>query len=606
MSATQQRFQNILQEITVFIQSNEAHQALKVIQTLPSTLRQHPNVKHLEGLALKVQGKLKDSIEVFETLLKEYPNQAEFQNNAANVYKDIGDQRRAIKHYQKALALRPDYFDAYRNVLILYLEQLDYQQAKQTIEQYRAYFGEHPVTQKFIADLALSDKEFQKAADLYQAILNTNPQYTEAKLGFSAALRLVGKTKQAISLLKDILSNEPTASGYYQLGLCLFEQKAYVEAEQAFEQAIALKPLYASAHSQLNEMLWQLNELSKFGLSYQNTLASKPDANVLREDFVKMLMSAEMYSVASEQIDIGLRINPAQDGLLAAKSLLLADSEEYDKAFVLAKQVWESRQAFHDGIELIKLALKQKNYEFASLILKRLRHDYPENQLVLAYQATCLKLTDMDAYTELVILEHSVKAYDLPTPEGYDSLDSFLLELKELLTSMHTTNTRPLQQTLRLGTQTPGRLLARGLPLLDKLKAAYESIVSQYISELPENKQHPFLSRKSDQFKITGSWSVKLEDKGFHVNHVHPEGWISSACYIAIPTNLSETQGCIRFGQSPLNLGEQDSPDVTIVPKAGQLVLFPSYLWHGTLPYESEEMRLTAPFDVIPIQAGDS
>jgi hypothetical protein len=30
------------------------------------------------------------------------------------------------------------------------------------------------------------------------------------------------------------------------------------------------------------------------------------------------------------------------------------------------------------------------------------------------------------------------------------------------------------------------------------------------------------------------------------------------------------------------------------------LVLFPSYLWHGTVPFSAGEMRLTAAFDVLP------
>ncbi|HEX7465481.1 MAG TPA: putative 2OG-Fe(II) oxygenase, partial [Usitatibacter sp.] len=35
-------------------------------------------------------------------------------------------------------------------------------------------------------------------------------------------------------------------------------------------------------------------------------------------------------------------------------------------------------------------------------------------------------------------------------------------------------------------------------------------------------------------FAISGAWSVRLRSGGFHTAHVHPEGWISSACYIAL------------------------------------------------------------------------
>ncbi|HUL47329.1 MAG TPA: putative 2OG-Fe(II) oxygenase [Steroidobacteraceae bacterium] len=33
-------------------------------------------------------------------------------------------------------------------------------------------------------------------------------------------------------------------------------------------------------------------------------------------------------------------------------------------------------------------------------------------------------------------------------------------------------------------------------------------------------------------------------------------------------------------------------------------VLFPSYFWHGTVPFASEQPRLTVAFDVVPAQVG--
>ncbi|MDT0582902.1 2OG-Fe(II) oxygenase family protein [Brumicola blandensis] len=601
MSGSQQQFQRILQQITSKIQSNEAEKAISIIEALPTAIKQHPNVQHLQALAFKVLGQLPASLLLFKQLLSQYPNQAEFQNNAGNVYKDLGNTKLALEHYLKALNLKSDYLDAFKNAMLVHIEEADYESARQMLNAYSMVFSKHPVTQKFEADVLLGQKQYESAANLYELIVQQNPSYTVAKLGLAAALRLSERLSEAKMLLLDVLNEQASANAHYQFGLCLFEDGNYEKAEHAFEQAILLKPSYRAAHNQLNEMLWQLNSMTKFGSSYQRVLQTEPDLSQLREDYVDMLINAEHYDLAVEQIEIGLNSTPSQSGLLAAKSMLLANQQNYEEAYELAKQVWTERQSFRDGIEFIKLAIKMEDYQAASKIIDKLKAEYPENQLVQAYHATCLKLTDPNAYQEFIMLSHSIKAFELPVPEGYDCLEMFLSDLKALLSSMHTTNTRPLQQTLRKGTQTPGRLLERGEPLLNKLKWAYESTVSKYISALPDDDQHPFLRRKSKHFKITGSWSVKLDNLGFHVNHVHPDGWISSACYIAVPDNLSESEGCIRFGQSPLELGDKDTPDLSITPQAGQLVLFPSFMWHGTLPYHSEQMRLTAPFDVVPI-----
>jgi hypothetical protein len=37
-----------------------------------------------------------------------------------------------------------------------------------------------------------------------------------------------------------------------------------------------------------------------------------------------------------------------------------------------------------------------------------------------------------------------------------------------------------------------------------------------------------------------------------------------------------------------------------VQPRPGRLVLFPSYLWHGTTPLECAEPRLTIAFDAVP------
>jgi hypothetical protein len=41
-------------------------------------------------------------------------------------------------------------------------------------------------------------------------------------------------------------------------------------------------------------------------------------------------------------------------------------------------------------------------------------------------------------------------------------------------------------------------------------------------------------------------------------------------------------------------------PEHFVEPRAGMLVLFPSYFWHGTVPFHEGGGRLTAAIDVIP------
>ena len=98
--------------------------------------------------------------------------------------------------------------------------------------------------------------------------------------------------------------------------------------------------------------------------------------------------------------------------------------------------------------------------------------------------------------------------------------------------------------------------------------------------------------------RFAGSWSVWLTSGGYHTNHVHPDGWISSALYIVLPSDLGEAEaGFLALGQPQEQLKLDLPPTRTIAPKPGRLALFPSWMWHGTRAFGDGE-RMTVAFDV--------
>ena len=45
-------------------------------------------------------------------------------------------------------------------------------------------------------------------------------------------------------------------------------------------------------------------------------------------------------------------------------------------------------------------------------------------------------------------------------------------------------------------------------------------------------------------------------------------------------------------------------PEHVVKPEPGRLVLFPSYMWHGTVPFDGDAPRLTVAFDLVPARKG--
>ncbi|WP_310468749.1 putative 2OG-Fe(II) oxygenase [Sphingomonas sp.] len=157
---------------------------------------------------------------------------------------------------------------------------------------------------------------------------------------------------------------------------------------------------------------------------------------------------------------------------------------------------------------------------------------------------------------------------------------------------------------MRGGSQTDGPLLSRVDPRVRTLREAIVGAVRRHIDNLPEpDPGHPLLARPRDRrIRFSGSWSVLLRGGGRHSNHVHPQGWISSALYVALPGRTAgdpPDAGWLTLGEPQAELGLGLPPLRKIEPRPGQLVLFPSWMWHGTVPFAEGE-RLTVAFDVAP------
>jgi hypothetical protein len=227
----------------------------------------------------------------------------------------------------------------------------------------------------------------------------------------------------------------------------------------------------------------------------------------------------------------------------------------------------------------------------------------PQDQTALAVIGTAWRLTNDVRGEDLHRYDHFVRVFDLAPPKGYADMTSFNRDLDIALSALHSDTREHIDQTLRNGTQTLGDLFARGLPLVEALRARFVEAVQTYVSELPPSSDHPFLIRRGGKFGFSGSWSSRLKSQGFHANHIHPGGWISSAYYVSVPRSVRESkgrEGWISFGAPSYEVGLAEPVRRWVEPKPGRLVLFPSYMWHGTKPFSGDEHRTTIAFDVVP------
>ncbi len=242
----------------------------------------------------------------------------------------------------------------------------------------------------------------------------------------------------------------------------------------------------------------------------------------------------------------------------------------------------------------------------ALALIEPLRRAAPLDQKRIALQATAWRLLGDERVRTLYDYDRFVRAYTLEPPSGWATLDAFLGDLARTLHAVHDSQGATLDQSVRAGTQTNVDLTRTRDPVLRALFAALAQPIGDYVGRLGRagnEMSEPLAARNRGGFAFNGAWSVRLNPGGGrHVNHTHPQGWLSSAFYVDLPEAIDAggEEGWIQFGEPGCPTRPVLGPEHKVKPEPGRLVLFPAYMWHGTRPFGGTRTRLTFAFDAVP------
>jgi uncharacterized protein (TIGR02466 family) len=284
-------------------------------------------------------------------------------------------------------------------------------------------------------------------------------------------------------------------------------------------------------------------------------------------------------------------------GEFAMRLERLDDAERFVR---LAEAIEPASRSVIQLAAIVDLARGRADEALAKL--RAVLADAPGDQSLWGWAAVAARAVGDPLYGELCDYETMVGVYDLATPEGWPSLEAFLGDLAKALKEVHLYQQHPTNQSLRHGSQSMHLLSGSNAPPLKAFFRAIDAPIREHMAKLGRGDD-PLRRRNTLDYRIQGAWSVRLRPGGFHRDHFHPEGWLSSAFYVETPDEALESadkQGWIRFGQPPFVTQPTLPPAHFVKPKPGRLVLFPSYMWHGTVPFTTEESRLTVAFDVAP------
>jgi tetratricopeptide (TPR) repeat protein len=366
---------------------------------------------------------------------------------------------------------------------------------------------------------------------------------------------------------------------------------ALAELDAMLERA----PDWIAGHETLARIRWSFGDRAGFTRSLDRALRARPGDLALWRTLLVLLLHADRFDAVHETL-ARLRRIVGPDHLLVRVNEAVAFSEtgrhdEAEARFAKLATLDEPTLCVRHARHLLRTG----RFPAAAARLEPLLGG-PNEALAWPYLSLAWRLGADPRAHWLEGDERLIGVYDLA--DRLPALD----KLAALLRTLHLTIDQPLDQSLRGGTQTDGILLRRADPAIRQLRTAIAETVGRYVEALPpRDARHPLLRHRRDRpARFAGSWSVRLTDAGFHANHNHPAGWISAALYVAVPDRAPGERadaGWLTLGQPQAELGLEVAPIRTIEPRPGRLVLFPSTMWHGTIPFASGE-RITVAFDV--------
>lgn len=579
------------------------------------------------------------AIKHFERLGKHVRSDAQLAKAAGFAYLQTGNDERAVFFLDASLNKHAAQPEVHAVLGDIYLRLLQSDKALGHLRKAVTLAPNEPELRYKLGLALLGFQLTDDAAQEMRAALAINPRFMKGRLGLARALTKQGKFNDAESELKQADSLAPKNYAVaFRLGKLREKQGRWEEAIAHYKDAEALSgcgaptcealallelasgdtdaalatlrrglnksPLNRDLLKHATELRYEMADPDPFSF-YSNALATQP-VPIVHGDYIARLLAAEHHQEANRELErYAANFGRGPDWMLLAAEYLYSQGAHQEILTIL-----DRAPADHSELATwkAKALLGCGESRVAQKLLSKLVKSAPRDQYLLALLSTCYRITDKDAYDELVDYDKLLIRAELEVPDGFSSLATFNEALREILEELHVTRGNPLSQSVKGGTQTPGNLLQQPHPVILALNRAFHATLSRELGPAffdRLSQDHPVSVGRDLPVTLPAAWSIWVTEGGYHRSHVHTRGWYSSAYYVSLPSELRDAaenihQGSLAFGRPELKIPGKLESERKIAPAEGMLALFPSYFWHETLPFKSSEARVVVAFDALP------
>ncbi len=518
--------------------------------------------KAQELMMLHQQGNIKAAGEMAIKLLKDYPKEL-LLHNILGVYQEAqGNLEAAAISYQNAININPNIPELQFNLGAM-LHALN--DSKGAISHYQEAIKLNPNFTEAFFNLGITyqrESNYELAIESYEKAISFQPGFYEAIGNIGTIKQLQGNLEEAVNFFKKSLTIFEDGRSHYNLAGAYRNLGDLSLSIKHYKRAIEIGSGEAEFYSDLGDALWH-------------------DGNIEEANrFLRKAVEVDSSNSRSNyQLGVFLYDNKAfTEAIKFFESAQIADWEERI-LYCLYKL-----KKFDEFKQKLEPLIKQKN---GSPFLATLSAHYAQNFKTQDLYNFCPSPLDFVCHEQIPELMHN---------------DQQLI--KELINDINTADIGQRKQSrLTAGIQSSGNLFKRKEVSFNKLSEALKKMLNEYFLR-HKNEDNEFIRSFPKNIIFSSAWYVKMELGGHLTSHIHEEGWISGAVYLVIPKNSGPDgqEGAIELsndGDEYPRLHDEFEKKV-ILPKVGDVIFFPSSVFHRTIPFNSKEERICIAFDVMP------
>ena len=597
--------QKIVKAINQCVSLYSKQQYQDVVNKLPPLLNKIPyngQLIYLIAMSERFIGNNEKSEHYFKILIKKEPKNCAYLCGYANLFIATNNYSKAKQLFEQSLVVDKHHFDSNYNLARLFSLQQEYAQAFKFYQASALIESRNQSAHLGIVDCQSKLMEKEEAIKTCLMFIQENENNKQIKHKLALLYKDHGETTLCINTYKELLSAFPddySINRSYTLtcaSMGIFDGLA-----ERLAQLLLKNPNDFELHECYFYLHWN-HEKPGYFTYYERLYKSITNVDVLYS-YCKKLIKEDLLIEALKVIEQAFLLKVKLENAYLIKGHALRELGEFEKSLSV---LLEGQQLFSEHTdltyELVITFLCLEQYENALKYSKEMTEKTPWHQGCWALYASTLRYNgNEDEYHKLYNYDEFVKIYSVPPPERYDNVAAYNVELLNELEKYHKNKRHPIEQSVRNGSQTPNHLFSDASPFIREFEHSLTTIIDQHIKELNKVEGHPLLAHTNSDYFFSGAWSINMNKEGYHKNHYHHKGWISGPYYVVVPEAVnSQGEGWLKVGQAELSRWLKQEADYYVKPSAGDVILFPSYMWHGTVPLTKNQQRVTVAFDVTP------